>query len=274
MRFHTVDTFADTTFAGNPAAVVAGPAFPRTPVMQEAAHRIGLPTTAFLVPAGPGDYRVRWFTPYKEINLCGHATIASARYLFAQERDAHRDRLRFLSDNGVLHTERHGDLVAIDLPKAALTTTAPPPGLLEALGTDAVSCAVSSDDILVEVESAEAVGAVRPDFAALARLPFRGHIVTARGPAGVDFVSRTFFPSLGVDEDQVCVTAHCKLTPYWSQRLGRADLIALQLSRRGGRLAVHELGDRVRVLGSAVLRDDGHGHVPDEREAQLAGEMS
>jgi len=255
MRFHVVDTFADERFAGNPAAVVPAAAFPPDDVMQGMASWIGLPTTAFVVPVGPAEYRVRWFTPYKEINLCGHATIASARYLFRQAENADRATLKFVSDNGTLYTERVNDLIAIDLPKAELTATAPPAGLLDALGTHAVACAVSSDDILVEVESAAAVAAVRPDFVALAGQPFRGHIVTARGTSGADFVSRTFFPSLGVDEDQVCVTAHCKLTPFWAARLNRRRLTALQLSERGGRLEVEDAGDRIRVFGTAVPRD-------------------
>ncbi len=254
MRYHIVDTFADDRYAGNPAAVVTAGAFPDEAGMQDGAHRIGLPTTAYVVPAGPGEYRVRWFTPYKEINLCGHATIASARHLFGLPDNAGREVLCFVSDNGVLYAERVGDLVAIDLPAATLTPAAPPDGLLAALGVDAVACAVSSDDVLVELDSAAAVAAVRPDFAALARQPFRGHIVTAPGPSGVDFVSRTFFPALGVDEDQVCVTAHCKLAPFWARRLGRRALVALQLSQRGGRLEVEDRGDRVRVLGAAVRR--------------------
>jgi PhzF family phenazine biosynthesis protein len=259
MRFHVVDTFADQRFAGNPAAVVPVAEFPPIDAMQQTAHRIGLPTTAFVVPGTPGEYRVRWFTPSKEINLCGHATIASARHLFGEAGNAHRTRLRFVSDNGILYAERVGDLVAIDLPKARLIPSEPPAGLLDALGiADVVACAVSSDDVLVEVQSADAVVGIRPDFAALARQPFRGHIVTARGNAEVDFVSRTFFPSLGVNEDQVCVTAHCKLTPFWAERLGRGTLTALQLSERGGRLEVQDAGDRVRVLGSAVLRDGVH----------------
>lgn len=269
MRLHIVDTFADEWFAGNPAAVIQVPRFPPADVMQETAHRIGLPTTAFVVPAGPGQYRVRWFTPHKEINLCGHATIASARVLLERPGNAARRGLTFVSDNGVLYAERAGDLIAIDLPTARLTACDPPPGLLETLGTDAVACAVSSDDILVEVESMAAVRAVRPDFTALARQPFRGHIVTARATTGADFVSRTFFPALGVNEDQVCVSAHCKLTPYWGRRLGRDRLTALQLSERGGRLEVRDAGDRVWVLGTAVPR--GMGHDLDELTGALEG---
>lgn len=254
-RYHVVDAFADARFAGNPAAVVEVPAFPDVAHMQAMAHRIALPTTAFVVPGEPGEYRVRWFTPHKEINLCGHATIASARRLFGLPANTDRTTLRFVSDNGVLYAERVGDLIAIDLPAAHLTPGEPPPGLLAALGLpDAAGCALSSDDVLVELDSPDAVAAVRPDFAALAAQPFRGHIVTARSGDGADFVSRTFFPSLGVNEDQVCVTAHCKLAPFWSRRLGRARLTALQLSQRGGRLEVEDLGERVRVLGSAVPR--------------------
>jgi PhzF family phenazine biosynthesis protein len=198
---------------------------------------------------------VRWFTPSKEINLCGHATIASARILFRQPDNAGRTTLTFVSDTGVLRAELDGDMIAIDLPKPRLTTGEPPPGLLDALGVEAVACALSTDDVLVEVASVNAVAAVRPDFAALARQPYRGHIVTAPGgPYGADFVSRTFFPSLGVDEDQVCVTAHGKLVPYWAERLGRRRLTAIQLSERGGRLEATDAGDRIRVLGSAVPR--------------------
>lgn len=256
MRFHIVDTFVDDRFAGNPAAVVVGDHLPPAEVMQRSAFAIGVPTTAFLAPNGPGEYRVRWFTPHKEVNLCGHATVASARHLFARDRDRDLERLRFVSDNGVLTAEREGDLIAIELPAAPVTAVTPPPGLLEALGTQAVLCAVSTDDVLVELESQDAVADVRPDFAALARQPFRGHIITARAraDAGVDFVSRTFFPALGVDEDQVCVSAHGKLTPFWARRSGRSRLTTLQLSQRGGRLELEDKGDQVRVLGSAVPR--------------------
>lgn len=258
MRFHLVDTFVDGRFAGNPAAVAPLSRFPSGVVMQGAAFRIGQPTTAFVVPRGTGVYGVRWFTPYAEINLCGHATIASARYLFAQPENARRSRLTFVSDSGTLHADREGDLVGIDLPAALVEPVETPPDLLAALGVEAVACHVSSDDVMVEVASQDDVAAVRPDFAALARFPFRGHIVTAAG--GADFVSRTFFPALGVNEDQVCVTAHAKLTPYWARRLGHQRLTALQLSQRGGCLRVEDAGDRVRVLGTAVPRE-GVGEV-------------
>jgi predicted PhzF superfamily epimerase YddE/YHI9 len=252
MRHHIVDTFADTLCAGNPAAVVQATEFPSNTEMQRTAHRIALPTTAFVVPAGAGEYRVRWFTPHKEINLCGHATIASARVLLT---DGGPTRLTFMSGNGVLHAEPVEDMIAIDLPASSLTDCDPPPGLLDALGTEAVACMVSTDDVLVEVESPSVVESLRPDFAALAAQPFRGHIVTAAAYDAVDFVSRTFFPALGVNEDQVCVTAHCKLTPYWGRRLAKDRLTAVQLSERGGRLELRDAGERIQVLGTAILRD-------------------
>jgi len=149
MRMYVVDTFADGQFAGNPAAVVPVPAFPPVDVMQPIAHRIGLPTTAFVVASRLAEYRVRWFTPFEEVNLCGHATIASARHLFGQPRHAHHRRLRFVSDNGVLSAERVGDRIALDLPKAALAPRQPPAGLLAALGVRrAEACAVSRGDVL------------------------------------------------------------------------------------------------------------------------------
>ncbi|MEV4706166.1 PhzF family phenazine biosynthesis protein [Actinoplanes sp. NPDC049316] len=264
MRYHIVDAFKDGRFGGNPAAVVVGPDLPGDELLQATAYRIGVPTTAFLTPDGDGQYRVRWFTPYAEVNLCGHATIAGARHLFAQPADADRPRLRFVSAHGVITAERSGDLIALTLPRPALTAAEPPPEVVEALGTPAVACAVSPDDVVIEVASAEAVAAVRPDFPALARLPFRGHIVTAPGTGGDDFVSRTFFPSLGLDEDEVCVTAHAKLAPYWAGRLGRSRFSALQMSPRGGRLEVQDAPDHVRVLGTAVPRAGDH-ELPLER---------
>lgn len=266
MRYRLVDTFADAHHLGNPAAVAELAEPMAGPVLQVAARRIGVPTTAFLVRSAPGRYRVRWFTPHAEINLCGHATIASARVLFGQPSDSGRRRLVFESDGGVLSAEQVDDLIGIELPNADLLSCAPPPELLKALRiTRYRSCVTSHDDVLVELDAEEEVAAVAPDFASLARQPFRGHIVTAPGSpeSGVDFVSRTFFPALGVNEDQVCVSAHGKLAPFWAARLGRRVLSARQLSARGGRLEVEDRGRVVRVLGSAVPREGVCELAPD-----------
>jgi len=255
-----VDAFADAAHAGNPAGVIlVADGFPPTARMQEAAGRLELPTTAFLVPDGPAAYRIRWFTPRAELNICGHATMASAGWLYDVGRADLGRGLRFRSRAGDLLATRSGSRIVLDLPRADTWECEPPAGLLAALGTPAVRCERASDDILIEVESAAAVRAVSPDFEALAAIDARGHIVTARAdrdqPSGVDFESRTFFPALGVNEDQVCVSAHCKLAPYWQRRLGRARMEALQPSPRGGRLGVEVRGDVVRVSGTVAVRE-------------------
>jgi PhzF family phenazine biosynthesis protein len=255
MRAWLVDTFSDGEFLGNPAAVVLGDDLPDDGLMQSVAHRLAEPTTAFLAAVAPGEYRIRWFTPHKEINLCGHATIASAGFLYETVGGGPAAILRFVTRNGALYTERVGGRIAIDMPRADVTPCAAPDGLREAIGTDFVRCAESSDDLLIEVGSEAVVAAATPRYAALANFPYRGHIVTAAADrSDADFVSRTFFPSLGVDEDQVCVSAHCKLGPYWGARFGRTRLSGVQLSERGGRLDVEVGLDRVKIFGTARLR--------------------
>jgi PhzF family phenazine biosynthesis protein len=259
MLIWLVDAFVDAGLRGNPAAVAICPGgFPAEQRMQRTAAELALPTTAYLVPVTTGRYRVRWFTPRTELAICGHATVASACYLYDVAGVPDAEPLTFETGAGSLRTSRAGGQILIDLPLAPTVAVDPPPGFAAALGVDIVRCERAADDILAEVASPAAVAALRPDFAALARIDCRGHIVTARGGrAGserVDFVSRTFFPALGVDEDQVCVSAHCKLAPYWAARLGRAELTTVQLSERGGRLSVAVAGERVLVAGHAVAR--------------------
>lgn len=259
MHADILDAFASGEHLGNPAAVVSLAAFPETDELQATAHRIGVPTTAFVVNTEPGAYDVRWFTPHARLNLCGHATIAATRHLLSLPENAGRSELSFNAGDVGLMAQAHGDRIALELPTASLEEADPPPGLLEALGiTTALSCSISSDDVMVELESVTAVTSIAPDFEALACLPFRGHIVTAQADSGADFVSRTFFPALGVDEDQVCVSAHCKLAPFWASRLDRVRLVGLQLSARGGRLEVEDRGDVVCVTGTAVPRGVEH----------------
>jgi predicted PhzF superfamily epimerase YddE/YHI9 len=249
-----VDAFADAEFRGNPAGVVLCPdGLPPADRMQDAARAAGLPTLAFLHRRAEDRWRVRWFTPGKELNICGHATVASACYL--HEAGGVDDALPLVFETGAgeLYTRRVDGGFAIDLPVMRTVPVTPPPGLEAALGVELTACERAEDDILVEVGSVDDVASLKPDFAALAAIDCRGHVVTARG-GGADFVSRTFFPALGVDEDQVCVSAHCKLAPYWAERTGRETMSALQLSERGGRLSVTLAGDRVLVAGPAVVR--------------------
>jgi PhzF family phenazine biosynthesis protein len=247
-----VDAFTDRAFAGNPAAVCLGQG--DEPWMQSVAAEFNLAETAFLAGAA-GEYDLRWFTPLVEVDLCGHATLASAHVLWETGEAA--EVLRFRTRSGVLTAERDGAGITLGLPAdraAAVTDTAITGPLTAALGVDA-DCPVlrGRDDLLVELSGQAAVRALRPDFRALAAIETRGVVVTAPGGAeGVDFVSRFFGPRVGIDEDPVTGSAHCLLGPYWAERLGRKSLEAAQLSARGGRLRVEVGPDVVRLTGSAI----------------------
>ncbi len=256
MRAWVVDAFADARHQGNPAAVIpVSGEFPGSRRMQEIAAGLALPTTAFVVSVTEAEHRIRWFTPKAELGICGHATIATARYLHDVAGADPAAGLTFRTASGPLYTRRRGDRIAIDLPRSDTVRCAPPPGLADLLGARVLHCQRASDDLLVELESQRAVAALTPDFAGLARIDCRGHVVTARADeAETDFVSRSFFPALGVNEDQVCVSAHCKLAPYWRSIVGKDRMAATQLSERGGRLEVEVAGDRVLVSGTARLR--------------------
>lgn len=249
-----VDVFHAPPLLGNPAAViVADGGFGSAAEMQKTAAALMLPTTAFLVPL-EGAWRIRWFTPKEELNLCGHATLAAAAVL---GEVACRDSYNFQTEQaGVLvcRTTSKGSM-SLDLPSAELSSQAVDPRAAQALAVPVRDAAAAPDDFLYELADRAAVASAAPDMAQLAALPWRGHVITARAaPGEADFVSRSFFPALGVDEDQVCVSAHCKLAPYWAERLGRSEFEALQLSQRGGRLRVRVEGPRVHVEGSVRIR--------------------
>ncbi len=265
---HIADAFCDADFLGNPAGVVLlQDGFPAKSQMQAAAARWALPTTAFVSSGCDGGFSIRWFTPREELNLCGHATIAAAGVLAREGRVARGRSIVFETGFGPLLAtvrtrpgEAGADRVTLDLPALDVSPCAPPDGLAEALGVDAPQCVGSVDDLIVLLPDAETVRALNPDFRALEPMAYRGHVVTAPGDgAGAHFVSRSFFPAMGVDEDQVCVSAHCKLAPYWAGRLGRASMTALQLSRRGGRLELDVEGARVRVTGAVMVRGASAG---------------
>jgi PhzF family phenazine biosynthesis protein len=256
MQAWIVDAFVDEDYAGNDAGVVlCRGGFPPRRRMQSVAFHLGLPTTAFVVPQPSRQYRIRWFTPKNELNLCGHATIASACYLY-EVRGVYRSReLCFQTRSGLLYARRNGSYISLDLPRMEVTACAAPDGIQAALGARIVNCGRAIDDVLIELESEAAVAALQPDFDALARIACRGHVVTARAEGErADFVSRAFFPAMGVDEDQVCVSAHCKLGPYWGKRLQKEQLTGVQLSPRGGRLLVQVTDRRVEVAGKAQVR--------------------
>jgi predicted PhzF superfamily epimerase YddE/YHI9 len=251
-----VDAFTDRAFAGNPAAVcqLDGPA-PEA-WMQSVAAEMNLAETAFLVPRDAGEWDLRWFTPTVEVDLCGHATLASTHILGTPAN--------FHTRSGVLSCGPAGDgWIEMDFPALEPTVAAVDDRLLRAIGTtDVYTVATSRFDLLVELGSAEAVRTLQPDFAALRGLGARGVIVTAPGDVeGVDMVSRFFAPGAGIDEDPVTGSAHCVLAPFWAARTGRTTLVGHQASKRGGLVRMRLDGDRVHLGGKAVTVWSGGFHT-------------
>jgi len=243
-----IDAFADRPFAGNPAAVVILQEWLPDTLMQAIAVENNLAETAFLVKE-PGGWHIRWFTPELEIDLCGHATLASAFVVFNELQESGAC-LRFASMSGPLSVERQGEMLVLDFPSRPPEPCAAPEGLFAALGMSPRPVAKARDHFLV-MESEAEVAALCPDFAALDKVDSFGAIVTAPGDK-VDFVSRFFTPAAGIPEDPVTGSAHCTLIPYWAQRLGKTRLSARQISRRGGDLDCELRGERVRIGGRAV----------------------
>jgi PhzF family phenazine biosynthesis protein len=253
-----IDAFADRPFTGNPAAVcvLEGPA--PEPWMRDVAMEMNLSETAFLHPEGE-DWRLRGFTPAVEVALCGHATLASAHLLWEDGRLAPDAVARFHTASGPLTARRADGWIEMDFPAKPEQEADPPAGLIEALGARPLYVGRSQFDLLVELESEAAVRALTPDIGLLRGVECRGVIVTARAGTGeADFVSRFFAPRAGVDEDPVTGSAHCVLAPFWSHRLGRAELTGYQASRRGGVVRVRHEGERVALIGRAVTVLRGH----------------
>jgi len=249
---YRVDAFTAAPFAGNPAAVCLLER-PRDPAwMQAVAREMNLSETAFLLTRQDG-YDLRWFTPAVEVKLCGHATLASAHTLFEQRLLEPSAVARFHTASGLLSARRDREWIELDFPAKPALPKEAPPGLSDALGAEPTAFACSEFDFLVELGGEAAVRGLRPDIAALARLPARGVIVTARADIGeFDFVSRFFAPAVGVDEDPVTGSAHCVLAPYWARQLGRNELVGFQASPRGGVVRVRLAGERVQLGGQAV----------------------
>jgi PhzF family phenazine biosynthesis protein len=247
-----VDAFADRPFAGNPAAVclLEGPA--ETAWMQRVAQEMNLSETAFVHRTADG-YRLRWFTPVAEVELCGHATLATAHALWETGRLPHGAMARFHTLSGLLTATASEGWIELDFPALATEPAEAPAGFLDALGARASFVGRSRYDLLVEVASAAEVRMLAPDFGALGRVKARGVIVTARSDEPrFDFVSRFFAPAFGVNEDPVTGSAHAALGPYWQGRIGKDALLAYQASARGGVVRVRVAGERVRLAGQAV----------------------
>jgi PhzF family phenazine biosynthesis protein len=260
-----VDAFADRPFTGNPAAVCLVPGWPAVAWMQSIATEMNQAETAFVWKRSDGMYPLRWFTPTVEVDLCGHATLASAHVLWSNGLATAEEVIRFETKSGILTASRKGDEIELDFPVKPAVAADPPPGLLEALEVRAPRFVGRNQfDYLVEVESEAVLRAIAPDFRQLRQVECRGVIVTARGEDGrtADFVSRFFAPAAGVDEDPVTGSAHCCLAAYWSRMLDRSELTGYQASRRGGFVRVRLAGDRVHLGGRAVSVMTGIMQVP------------
>ena len=256
---YQVDAFVtgDGPFTGNPAAVCPLEEWLDEAVMQRIAAENNLAETAFLVGA-QGNYRIRWFTPQTEVDLCGHATLAAAAIIFDRIEPA-LDRVTFCSQSGPLAVARDADRLALDFPSRPPLPCEVPDALLAGLGRTPLEIRASRD-YLARFASEEEVRSLRPDFARLTGLDRLGVIVTAPGHDS-DFVSRFFAPNAGIPEDPVTGSAHCTLIPYWSEILGKKALFARQVSERGGALWCGQEGDRVRIAGRTALYLEGSIHL-------------
>lgn len=256
MLLYQVDAFTDTAFSGNPAAVCVLPT-PRDPTwMQDVAAEMNLSETAFLLRKPEGHYRLRWFTPTSEVDLCGHATLASAHVLWAEGFLAAEEPARFETTSGGLTARREDGWIQMDFPADPVSSTEPPTSLLDGLnGAVPQGVGRSERDYLVHLADPEAVRGLTPDMSTLASLSARGVIATAESPdSKFDFVSRFFAPRVGVPEDPVTGSAHCALGPFWAAHTGRTTLRGRQISDRGGTVRVHLEGpdaERVTLGGQA-----------------------
>ncbi|MEA2164498.1 MAG: hypothetical protein QOK37_2625 [Thermoanaerobaculia bacterium] len=252
MLLFQIDAFTSEPFKGNPAAVCFMDGARDDRWMADVAAEMNLAETAFLLPRDDG-WSLRWFTPAVEVDLCGHATLASAHAIWS-ENISNSPVQRFHTKSGLLTAARDGDFIELDFPAKRDEQIAAPAGLLDALGVShATYVGRNQFDYIVELPSEHDVRALRPDHAVLRQLPVRGVIVTSRADKGeYDFVSRFFAPAVGIDEDPVTGSAHCCLTPYWAERLGKNEMNGWQASPRGGAVRVRLDGDRVKLAGKAV----------------------
>lgn len=253
LSLYQVDAFTDKLFGGNPAAVCPLTEWLPTETMQKIALENNLSETAFIVPEGEG-FHIRWFTPAIEVDLCGHATLATAHVLFA-EMGYEKEKIVFNSKSGLLSVSKKSNLYTLNFPTDTLEKVDLIDLLtviMEGLGKAPIELFRGKDDFLAVFDNQATIENFKPDFAKLAQLgSARGLITTAKGEE-VDFVSRCFYPAAGIDEDPVTGSAHTTLMPYWAKKLGKNTLIARQLSARGGLLHCEYLGDRVAISGQGV----------------------
>jgi len=249
LPFYQVDAFTDRLFGGNPAGVCPLDRWLADEVMQKIAMENNLSETAFFIKKDDG-FHIRWFTPKVEVNLCGHATLASAHVIF-HHLGYNGEMISFQSRSGILNVTKKGDLLILDFPANKPQRTALPNDFVQSLNITPIQCYRGKEDYLLLYKSQQEIEALVPDFRRLEKIDVRAVIVTAPGDK-VDFVSRFFAPRVGVDEDPVTGSAHTVLIPFWAEKLGKTEMKALQLSHRGGSLFCRLRGDRVDIGGNAV----------------------
>ncbi|MDZ4680722.1 MAG: PhzF family phenazine biosynthesis protein [Saprospiraceae bacterium] len=260
LTIYQVDAFTDRLFSGNPAAICQLQEWLPDALLLAIAHENNLSETAYLVPESDG-YRLRWFTPTTEVTLCGHATLAAAHVLY-NHLGYEADKVIFHTLSGTLTVKRTSDGYMMNFPTDTLRHVSAPLALIVALGITPTKVFLGREDYLVVLENRQQVADLHPDFAALRRLQGRGVIVTAPcDDSSADFVSRCFYPNAGIDEDPVTGSAHTTMAPYWAERLGKPELFARQISRRGGTLKCRLLNDRVELIGHAVTYMIGVAHI-------------
>lgn len=258
LTIYQVDAFTKEVFKGNPAAICPLREWLPAETMQAIAYENNLSETAFFVPNGE-HYDIRWFTPTFEIELCGHATLASA-YVIFDILQSENELVRFRSHmSGELTVEKQGEMFVLDFPSRPPTPTEALPGLIESIGKEPREVLRGRDFFLVFDTESE-IRSIEPNFTELLKVPTHGVIVTAPGE-DCDFVSRFFAPEVGVFEDPVTGSAHCNLIPFWAERLGKTEMYARQVSYRGGELFCELRGDRVKIGGHAALYMKGEIHV-------------
>jgi PhzF family phenazine biosynthesis protein len=249
LKVYQIDAFAEKVFSGNPAAVVALETWLPDETMQNIAMENNLSETAFFIPAENG-FHIRWFTPATEVNLCGHATLASAHVLFRHLNYQEKEIL-FRSKSGILKVKKEGELIVLDFPTSEVNEVEFPANIEKAFGIKPQKCFKGREDLMFVFRNQKEIQNLKPDFSFIKTLEMRGIIATASSDE-FDFVSRFFAPREGIDEDPVTGSAHTMLIPYWAKRLGKKELVAKQISKRGGILHCKHLGERVKIGGNAV----------------------
>ncbi len=251
-KIYIVDSFTDKPFAGNPAAVYLHDAPLEEAYMLRLANELNLSETAFVQATAEG-YRLRWFTPATEVELCGHATLAAAHVLYEQGVVAKDKSIIFNTLSGALGASLHDGLIALDFPQEAPAPTEAPELLLQSIPVEITYIGKNRFDYVLELSSAKAVKNLEPDFIKMAKINSRGVIVTAcADEVGFDIISRCFYPQVGINEDPVTGSAHCALGPYWQQKLQKSSIMAYQASSRGGHMLLELINNRILLKGKAV----------------------